>query len=198
MAKLKNITAYINTTLEANVFNTSRFQGGRFYTIAELVPEIINDTRTAKPCVVDNDGECVPVIVDDTYPLQVYHRIMSLANTPADPDMYGDGLTYTKLTATMSLVFISDRSRVQMRGEDLTTIIAANIPPTLPQTQLNALSLYSVAIYPQGEVQIDSEIVYNREYRLTEYLLKPNSIMHSISYVVEVVYSKDCLKACDV
>lgn len=197
MAKLYNIAQYINTVLAANVFNTSSFKGGKFHAIASLVPEQIGDEQIARPCVIDNDGECTSVVIDDTYKFQVYHRIISLSNSLSEPDMYGDATTFIKQTAQMSLVFISDTNKIQLRGEELTAVIAANLPPTIPQAQLTALSLYSVAIYPQGEVQIDSEIVYNREYRKNQFLLQLSTIMHSISYVIETVYSKECFKACE-
>lgn len=196
MAKIAAITSIINTALGAEVFNTSRFQGGKFYELADLVTESLKDTIITRPCTVDNDGECTPIGIDDTYPFQVYHRIISLQNNPTTTDNYGDGSTWYKQTAQMVLVLVTDRGKIQMEAEDLVSLIVVNIPATIPQATLTSLGLYSADIYASGEAIIDNEIVYNREFKNVEYLLKPNSVMYSIAYTIEVVFSKNCLLHC--
>jgi len=196
MPKLNSIVTIINTALEADVFNTSRFQGGRYFTIAELMKERQGDSIISKPCTIDNDGEGTSVMIDDTWPLQIYHRVINLAYEQAPTDNFGDPVTTIKEIATMALVFMSDRGLLQMRGEDLMALIAVNMPATLTTTQLNTLDLNSVQIYANGQAIIDNEIVYNREYQLQEFMLKPNSIMYSLNYTIETVYSKKCLEAC--
>jgi hypothetical protein len=195
MPKLKEIVSIINTNLETDVFNTSRFQGGKYYDIVKLVSEQIKDNVITRPCEIDNDGECTDVIYDDTYPLQLYHRIMTL-NYETVPEDYGDG-NLMKETATMSLVFISDRYKIQMESENLMALIAVNMIEKLSQTDLNTYNLYSCSIYPSGESVIDNETIYNREYQNVEYLLKPNSIMHALTYTIETVYNKKCYLPCE-
>ena len=196
MPKLTNITTVINEALEANVFNTSRFAGGKYYTIAELVKEKSKDNDISRPCVLDNDGEGTPVSIDDTWPLQIYHRVINLDYEPQTIENYGDPTNYIKEIATMALVFMSDRFRTEMRGEELMALIAANIPATLTQTTLTSLGLNTVQIYANGQAIIDNETVYNREYNLPHYSLKLNSIMYSLNYTIETVYSKKCFTAC--
>lgn len=198
MAKISTISGIINTALKSEVFNTSRFQGGKFYEVADLVSEPIKDVIISRPCTVDNDGECTPIGLDDTYPFQIYHRIISLNNSPTITDNYGDGSTWYKQTAQMVLILSTDRGKIQMEAEDLVSLILVNMPSKIPQATLTSLGLYSVDIYASGEAIIDNEIVYNREFRNVEYLLKPNSVLYSISYTIEIVFSKNCLPPCEV
>jgi len=197
MPKLSSIATILNTALKADVFSTFRFQSAKYYDIVSLIKEVINDVQTTKPCTIDNDGECTPVIVDDNYPMQIYHRIMSLNYEQVAEDNYGDPVNFIKENASMSLVLIADRGRLQMEAEDLLSLIAVNLKPTLTTVQLAALSLISCNIYANGEAVIDSEIVYNREYNTQEFLLKPNLDMYSLSYTIEMVYGKNCLSACE-
>ncbi len=197
MPKISEISTIINTSLKENVFNTSRFQSAVYYGIADLVKENINDTVTTKPCIIANDGECTSVIIDDTYPMQIYHRIMSLSFEQSTEDNYGEPVRMIKETATMSLVLIADRNRLQMDAENIVSAIAANLPPTLTAAELATLGLSSCQIYATGEAVIDSEVIFNREYRNIEYLFKPNAAMFSINYLIEMEFSKSCFDICE-
>jgi hypothetical protein len=192
MPKLSQIITIINHQLETNVLNTSRFQGGKYYEIAETV----KDGEIYYPVIIDNDGECQNVVFDDNYPLQIYHKIMSLNYEVVPADNYGDEVQTIQETAQMSLVLITDRGKLQMTGEDLIALITVNIPGTLLQADLNYLNLYSALMFASGEAIIDNETVYNREYNLKEYLLKPNSIMYSLSYTIVTEFSKKCYSNC--
>jgi len=196
MPKLTEITTIINTALEANVFNTSRFQGAKYNAVAELVKEKQGDTIISRPCTVDDDGECTGVSVDDTYPMQLYHRVIGLSYNETAIDNFGEPVTVIKETATMALVFISDRSRVEKRTDELMAAVAVNLPATLTNAELATLDLYDCQIRATGQCVIDAEVVYNREYNLPEYYLKPNSVMCSLNYTIETIYSRKCFGLC--
>jgi len=196
MPKLTEITTIINTALEANVFNTSRFQGAKYNAVAELVKEKQGDTIISRPCTVDDDGECTGVSVDDTWAMQLYHRVIGLSYDDASIDNFGEPVTVKKETATMALVFISDRSRVEKRTDELMAAVAVNLPATLTNAELATLDLYDCQIRATGACVIDAEVVYNREYNLPEYYLKPNSVMCSLNYTIETIYSRKCFGLC--
>jgi hypothetical protein len=196
MPKIDEICTIINTSIQG-ILNTSRYQGAKYYTTADIVKDIDKEKGEIwYPVIIDNDGEGTSVVVDDTYPLQIYHRILSLNNELIDVENYGDENQKLKETAQMTMVIISDRGILQMKGEDLIEIIAVNLPGKLTQGDLNTLQLNSVNIFASGEVIIDNEIVYKREYNTGEYLLKPNSIMFSLAYTIITVFDKKCFPYC--
>jgi len=199
MPKIDQITQLINTSIQTNVLNTSRYQGGKYYNVVELIKTKDADkgTEIFYPVVIDNEGEGTSVIVNDNYPIQIYHRILSLNyEQPAPLDNFGDENQMIKETASMTMVIISDRHVIQVMGEDLLALIAVNLPGKIAQINLSTLGLYSVNIFAQGEAIIESEIVYNREYNIGEYLLKPNSIMYSLAYTIITAFDKKCFPSC--
>jgi hypothetical protein len=198
MPKLSQIAAIINTEIQTNVLNTSRFQTAKYFEIADIVKDVKEDVEIFYPVIIDNDGECTSVIVDDTYPLQIYHRILSLSNEVYATDNYGDENQVLKETAKMSMVIISDRHVIQMSSEDLLSLIAVNLPGKLTGLQLLTNNLISANIYADGDCIIDNEEVYNREYNLGEYLLKPSSMMYALSYTIETVFDKKCFPNCEI
>ena len=80
MRKIADITTLLNLNFESTTLSSKRFQRGKFQTLAELV------TREGwtVPLILDNEGEGTEVELNDTYPFQVYHRILKIAPTTAD------------------------------------------------------------------------------------------------------------------
>jgi len=199
MPKIEQICSIINTSIQQNVLNTSRYQGAKYNALAEIIKDI--DEKKEEiwyPAIIDNDGECHSVVIDDTYPLQIYHRILSLNNELIDVENFGDENQKLKETAQMTMIVISDRNILQIQGEDLIELIAVNLPGKLLQSDLNTLHLNSVNIFASGEAVIDNEIVYKREYNTREFLLKPNSIIYSLAYTIITVFDKKCFLNCEI
>lgn len=198
MPRIDQICQIINTSLKQNVLNTSRFQGGRYYSVADLIKTVDKDknNETWYPALIDDQGEGQSVVVNDNYPLQIYHRILNLNNELIDIENFGDENQKLKETAQMTMIIISDRNIIQMRGEDLIALIAVNIPGKLQKSDLQFLNLNSVDMFANGEAIIDNEIVYKREYNTGEYLLKSNSVMYSLAYTIISIFDKKCFPNC--
>lgn len=196
MPKIKNIITYINSQI-STALNTERFQGAEYYNdVVELVPVFENETRRTYPAIVDHYGEGTSAVVDDTLPLQLYHRLIGIEYVSIPEDNYGDSGNAITETANMRMIVISDRNKIHTYGPDLLASILANIPSTLPSALLSSLNLTNVIIEFQS-ANTNMEEVFRDEYAIEQFELKPNSIMYAITYTIKTTFSQACFLSCD-
>jgi len=74
MPKVNEIISLYNEKLKAGAFSGHVFQQGEFYGLAT---PYLKDERM-EIAVVGLDGETKDVSIDDTYPFQMYHRILNV------------------------------------------------------------------------------------------------------------------------
>jgi hypothetical protein len=191
MAKEHDIVDYINSELSTLQFNSSRFQKGSIKGIAELITE----EEVTRPALVDRFGDCTYVGIDDSYPFQLYHRVIQPAASENVEEEFG-GRKNIKENTEMLMVVMGDRQRLHLTAEDIKTGIVAALPLELPVSELNSLGLRSANIIP-GSFNWNRREVYEGEFALEETLLKPNTIMFSFSYVIETVFDQACFTLCE-
>lgn len=196
MPSLIGITNIINASLQADPFNTQKFQGGSWNGIAEFVYEEIDGVRMKRPTVISEDGDGSDVMVNDTYPMVVYHRIASLTYENEDDWDFGDPNMIKREIANMIMIVFGDRSRLNVTSEDMVATIAANMPASLSSSQYTALQIISAEINV-GQPTINKQEVFDQEYEGSEYNLKTNSIFVSIPYTITTSYSKNCFNICN-
>lgn len=192
MAKEHEIVAYINTVLKATQFSASRFQKGRFSAIAELVK---TEEGELKPGTCNNYGEVTYVGIDDTYPFQIYHRVIQPNLAENVEYEFGDRKALRE-TTNMLMVVIGDRARLQLTAEDIKTGIAASLPLELPTTELNTLGLQQVNILP-GSFNWNRFDVYRAEFNIQDSFFNTNTIIFSLSYQIETTYDQACFTLCE-
>lgn len=194
MPKIKEIITYINTELKS-ALNQSNYQMSVYYDdIVELVPVIEGDIRNTYPAIIDNYGDGTSAIIDDTLPMQVYHRLTSLDYELIPEDNYGDN-TMMSETANMTMIVFTDRIKIATHGSNLISAILLNMPKTTNQTFLSSNSLDFVSIEIES-VNTNSEENYKAEYSTESYDLRPSSIMYSVKYKIKTQFSKTCFPSC--
>lgn len=196
MPQLNKICVILNAGLKAGTLKSKRFQPGDYYGVTRFVSEKNDDGTLTRPCVIDNDGKCTPVVVNDSIQLQVYHRIRSLKYDEVPEDTFGEKKNCLQETASMVCVVAGDRNNLQLTPEDLVAGIAIDIKKQLTQADLVALQIKQGTIIID-DVEIDQEKVYVSEYG-TPYSLKPNFIMASVNYRIITEYNPRCLDLCTV
>jgi hypothetical protein len=191
MSKLDTIVTEINTSLKAGVFGSNRFQRGKMFGIAEKFK--ISETETI-PCIMNDSGEdTAKVSIDDTYPFQLYHRILSIDAEYAEED-YGDSIEVIE-TANMKLVVIGNRSVLRLKKEDIVSGIISALPSGVGKAVLSSLNISECDI-DYGEFTTEPQEVYDDEYNIEEYLLKPETIMVAMPYTIVTKYRKGCFDFC--
>ena len=195
MAKLHQIISQINTDLTqaGGQFDSKKFQKGRFSGIAELITKVDKDQRQTFPAIVDNSGDTTKLMMDDSYPFELYHRHLSSTVTEVEED-FGDRVLREE-TANMLMIVMGDRQRLKLTKEDIITGINLGMPVELGQTFLTANSLVGVNII-QGDFNLNKEEVWNSEFN-TEVGIKPNSILFSLNYSVVIKTWTTCIEICE-
>lgn len=197
MPKLNQIITYINGQI-SNKLNDERFQGGQFLNeIVELVPVFEGDVRTTFPAIIDHYGEGTSAVIDDTLPIQIYHRLIGTEyEAVPEDDNYGDPGNSIQETANMLMVIISDRNKIHLHGFDLLSMVIGAMPQTIPAATLSSWTLNN-AIINFASANTNMEEVFATEYNVETYGLKPNSIMYAITYTIITTFDKNCFLTCD-
>ncbi|MGR3220319.1 MAG: hypothetical protein ACUZ8H_10970 [Candidatus Anammoxibacter sp.] len=193
MAKLHQIVAQINTDLTSGQFNSKRFQKGRVSGIAELITKVDDEQRQTVPAVVDNSGDATILMMDDSYPFEIYHRHISSTMTEEEQD-FGDRYIREE-TANMLMVVMGDRQRLKLNKEDIITGITLGMPTELGQAFLTTNSLVGAEVI-QGEFNLNKEEVWASEFN-TEVMVKPADIFFSFNYQVVTKTWTSCIEICE-
>lgn len=193
MPFLKEITGLINTTLKSSTLSDKRFDKGSFYGIAKLLPRVEGERSINIPAIVDNDGTCTDVVIDDDKPFKIYHRIINLDYTKGDA--FGDQQLITE-TASMLAIVYGDRNILKVEEAQLITAIQAGFLTELTMDDKDTYQLQKCSINITG-INTDNQQVYSQEYSGdVAYQLKPNNIMVSIAYEIVSEYDKSCIDIC--
>lgn len=192
MPKLHEIVNLINTNITTGIFASKRFQKGKVYGIAELIR---TDENELKPCVVDNSGEATYISIDDNYPFIIYHRVTGI-NANNDLEIDFGVKKRIEETAEMTLVCYADRSKIQFTMEDLIGGIQVAMDYEVPKADLSSLQINFCNIV-QNTFNNNKQNVYESEFNLNDFMLKPNHILFSLSYTILTNYDKNCLVLCD-
>ncbi len=196
MPNLDAIVTLINTSMQTGNFKSRRFQSAKFFTIADPIKTTGEDNERREPYIIDNNGEGVAVVPDDTYGLQVYHVADSLAYQIADPDDYGTPGTTMQETANMRMVFWGRRGKLKVRLEDVIAASAMDFPKEFLPSDLTPLGMNSCRI-EMGEVDSDPYSVWDKEFQGTEFQLGTDTILFDISYKIIDTYNRSCFNLCN-
>lgn len=196
MPNLNDITLLINQALVADEFASRRFQNAKFNAIAERIKITGEETERWEVAVIDNDGEAQTVCIDDTYAMQVYHRIDSLEYPIVPENDYGKpGHTMTEV-ANMRMIFLGDRGRLTVRPENVVAAAVVDFPKEFLPAEITPLQLNSCMI-DIGTTELDPYMVWDREFTGSAMELDTNTILCSISYRITSTFNKSCFKLCN-
>ena len=193
MPKIPEIVTYINNTLKAGQFKAGVFQSGRFSGITE--PQKYNEDGETVPTVVNLNGDCTYLGVDDSYPFELYHKIINVDTPTDEADDYGDRLVRTD-SYNLQIVVIANREIVQLDRTTLVSGVTLGMPRELPKSTKTTLGLLTAQVQP-GTVTLDKQTVYSTEYNLQEFLLKPSYVMFAVDYTITTQVYADCYTICE-
>jgi len=201
MPFLKEIVSYINTNLSENGgLASSVFAGKQLYGISTLLPiQPLEGTEYSIPGFLNDQGDAVYVGVDDSYPVIIYHRIISSSYSISDVGGFGDREAMTQEESEGRLVVFGRRDVIKKTDEELADIVVMSIPDVLPPSfisRYNSLGL-SFASVATTDVNKDREQAFTEEYgNITPLPLKPEHIFFAVSYQITTLFNKACYAAC--
>lgn len=141
------------------------------------------------PGIVSAKGDIEYVGIDDKYGVQIYHKSQSINTTLRGPG-YGNALSDIVNTYAMSMFIYLDRSKVNIEPEELFLYLQARLPDTMKAEPFNLITIRTT------NVILNSEQVYNTEYRGHEYPLPVEKTLFQVNYTIETVLKKHCFADC--
>lgn len=181
----------INLALAANVFTAGKYAKGIYYLIAELATHGEDGTI---PMVIPDGGNSTPVIVDDNYPIQIYHRHISSSYADS-PDSFGSGSNEVIETANMKMILIADRERLEHTKSELVDGCVYGFPDNFTDANTTAYDYVSYVKATVNSANLDSSGVYSEEYGI-DGELPPSYVMASIDYDLAISVNKNCYTLC--
>jgi hypothetical protein len=196
MPQLDALVSLIDTSFQTGNFDARRFQIAKYYGIAYRVKTKSQDQEKIEPMTVDNSGNGVPVVYSDKWNLQVYHTIEDIDYKQAEPNYGPPGMTMEE-NASMRIVFIGNRRKLQVRPEDIAAAMIIDIPKQFLSPVVTPLGMSSVVI-TTGDVETDPYKVWAELYEGVNSFINPEIMMISIKYNIISTYNKGCSTLCSI
>lgn len=193
MPFLKEQIEIVVNEIRAAALSDSRFQSGRFEAIATDVSRTTEgEAIEVFPAVINEHFEAVPVVVDDTYPIIIYNRIMRKQHFKPNKDYPG----YKGVRTLVKMVVYGKRSALNLTQEQLAAIIEINFPEEINRSKFSHLKIQSINV-TTIDTNLNSMQVFNEEYKGFPFFFSDNDLYFSINYQIETTFRKGCLNICD-
>ena len=166
------------------------FANKKIYGIAHDGTDVDSTGVRVFPIVYDLNGDGYKVSPDDTYPLQVYHKILN-KSYQIKPASVGNRSNVVSEKTDVKMVVAGWTNRLGLSQEDLEALIASNFPDQIDASLYTPLKLQNLVVTLVSS-SLDKAQVYAGEYRGIPYQVKPEQILFSIRYTIESSYKKGC------
>jgi len=181
MEGVKDIVSQINTAL-MNAFIANTISQVDVFGIADMVT---SGNATFPVFFVSNNGEWAGF--DDRKHVILYHKFGSVQSRQVKG--YGDSNDINN-TYTMSLVIYYNSTATKLRSDELFAFIQATMPEKVTISPFNYIrNTISGAI-------LNTQQVFQQEYKGIAYSLKPEQNLISINYTIETQFKKGCFSCC--
>lgn len=186
MAFLDNIVTEINASVKKYL---TAFPTAEYFGIAHVIPKKEGKAPSYLPAIIDMNGEAKWMTFDDVRELSVYHKVVASTYLQKQKT-YGDGHDYIQHNYDMDMVVMSDRKKIGIHPEVLEMAIGSNIPSVVKLETIEPANIITVS------ANHSARSVFGNEFTGVSYYLKPEHILLSIRYRVELRYLKGCISLC--
>jgi hypothetical protein len=188
----------INDHIKTNCLCDPRFAAGMIGGIAYDATRRDDDhgAIVQYPVLNDLNGEGTDISINDTYPITIYHKVLSKNYIPKPVSNYGDRQKEVTEKTDIKMVVAGWTNRLNLSQEDLEALITSNFPDSIAPALYAPYKLLRVAATLQNST-LSKEQVFREEYKGIPYDLKPEQILFSIRYQIEADYKKGCFTLLD-
>jgi len=186
---LSTLTGVIDTYLQANVFASNRYQRGNYIGLCELV----NTDNGTEPMAVSNTGEGTTAVIDDNYTFNLYHRYISSSYADSEAESFGSGTNGIIDSATMRLVIVADRERLEHPLDEIVQSVVYGLPIKYADADYTDYDYIRSVHLTANNSELDA---YADEYG-SEGQLPPNYVIAAIDYTLEISINKNCYTLCN-
>ena len=194
MPYLKAQIQLINSSLKKTAFADARFQNGRYEAIVyDAVIQTGDNKRETIPVIMDDNYLPVDISIDDTYPIVVYHRVLTSSYTLLTGAQFGSGNPTVRQLNTVKMVVYGKYGALKLTREALEALIVTNFPDNInpPPFQLSQMLVQFTGS------NYNSRQLWNEEYQGVDFRLSAEDIFFSINYTMQSIFKKGCFKICD-
>jgi hypothetical protein len=193
MPYLNEIVEAINTSLSQRLSQFSNLSGSKLEGIAFNVVRNGDSGADTVPAVIDEYSVIRDVIINDTYPMTIYHRVSDVSERPVQAKYaFGDQPALRTAIYSCKMIAISKVPRIKMTHVQLYSLLSLSMPA---KVSIDKEGIDDIAIEVQGGV-INHSAVFNEEYRGSREFVGIEDIMISITYQVTVLYNRSCINIC--
>jgi hypothetical protein len=190
MPYIDKIVDLLNDSLAANQLKGKAFSKGQFFGLCKQLKKDSGDS--IEPVIYSISGHEIDPFVNDTYPFQIYHRILNTTYA-FNKFEFGDGNDIITETTTMAAVVFAITDEVKETESDLAFLIATGLSSNLSLSDLDGIKIARATITPVS-ANLNSEAVFKQEYGGDiEYKLNPKDIYFSINYTIVTEADKNCI-----
>lgn len=181
MPFLREIITKVNEHLASKALNDKRFLNTRYEPIAKLV---VRDNQTF-PASVTSNNTLKDVTLDNSLPCIIYHRILS--------NSYAKSKTNDRNMACRTEVkMVVYGNKINLSDYELEAAITMNFPS---QIDKGALKVDAIQVTLIGS-DLDSQKVFNEEYKGIESRISEEDILFSIRYTIDAQFVSGCYSIC--
>lgn len=183
---LNQIINIINEKLKTT--SLERFDSTLFG-ITETTPIEDNESVVFRPTIIDNDGECILMSLDNLLDVQIYHRLNTKL-TSVNTQQYGSNNGVITDTYNVSLFVSSNRRKTKIQSHELSELISNYFPDVIKENGKQ------IAIINLGLCDYNSAIITNSEFN--GYSGMPDIYMFRQDYQIKHQYKKRCIETCEI
>lgn len=187
--KINDVTLSINENLK-DVF--SKYPGIVFHGIAETVLKKQGTVEMYMPALFLDSGDYQYVGIDNTFTMIGYHKLNRLSTSFQlnSVKSYGrkEGI-YTN-NYSLSLFLYYDRKKIKLFPDEVYLKIISALQNGMKIKGFNSV------IARINEVILNSQQVFQKEYKGVDFKLPVEKSILEIGYTVEGTFDKDCLDNC--
>lgn len=197
MPFLKQQIQIVNQGLLNGCLSDARFQSGRFEDIAVDVSRInANGNIETFPAVMDAGYEAREVVMDDTYPIVIYNKILGKSYSAISSGSFGDGNKAVLEKVDVKMVVFGKYAALKLTSEQLEALITTGMPDAISKAALAPYKLDNMLVSLTGST-LNAAQVFQEEYKGFDLFLSPEDILFSIRYTIESKFRKNCFTICD-
>lgn len=184
----------VNQHLTNKVLCDPRFAGAQVNGIVEEATRKGGDKMQVFPAKFGLNGDGVTIAPNDTYPLQVWHKLKHISYRNGEG--FGGGYANVIATLNLSMVVAGFTDKVQLTQANMVALIATNFPDAIAQGVVQPLKINLMEVRLQ-EANLDKRAVFGQEFQGYDFFIQPEQILFALKYQIEIAYRKGCFTMLD-
>lgn len=186
----------LNQCLSTALLSDKRFAGGALHGLAEHTEKRDKDENVIGfPFTIGKHGDPEDVIIDDTYPIMIYHVRASDPTIEESEESFGDETELIE-SQPMSLVVFGKGSALKLSSEQIKSFLTLAMPTEISSELLTGIQIDKIRTVPTG-AKMKSIEVFGEEYSGVQYPLDQTDFLIKLNYTITSFFRRECIDICD-